>query len=92
MTRGFVKETKNERRLVWDAKLWGWLVGVVTPIPVVALLVLVEARILAVGLVTLRPIRVIQNLFVMVPAMVVVMIFIVVGDVGGATCAGDGCA
>src|SRR5580692_4021769 len=53
---------------------------IVAPFPIVALLILVQRRILAVVLVTAIPIGVIHDHFAIVPAMVVVMIVVVVAD------------
>jgi hypothetical protein len=53
---------------------------VVAPLPVVALLILIEAVVLAIILVPAIPIRVIHNDFVIVPAVIVVVIVVVIAD------------
>jgi hypothetical protein len=53
---------------------------VVAPLPIIALLILIERPVFAIWLVTAVPVGVIDDHFVVIPAMIVVMVVVVVAD------------
>src|SRR5277367_1897910 len=64
-------------------------VVIVAPAPVIALLVFVQTRVLAVGLMPTGPVGAIDHDFVVVPVVIIVMFLVVVSHPRSATCAAE---